>query len=184
MALVNQILIADKTKLRLIKGDITERNVDAIVNAANSHLSHGGGVAAAIVKKGGRIIQDESDKIGYVPVGNAVITTAGVLPCKAVIHVVGPRNGETKENEKLSIAVNSVLKLAQENGFKSISIPAISTGIFRFPKDKCAKILVEESIKFVNNNNSDSMKALEVIEFCIYDDETLEQFKLVFNALS
>jgi len=157
--------------------------VDAIVNAANSYLSHGGGVAAAIVKKGGRIIQDESDKIGFIPVGNAVITTAGVLPCKAVIHVVGPRNGETKENEKLSIAVNNVLKLAQQNGFKSISIPAISTGIFGFPKDKCAKILVEESIKFVNNN-SDSMKALEVIEFCIYDDETLEQFKLVFNTLS
>jgi O-acetyl-ADP-ribose deacetylase (regulator of RNase III) len=183
MALVGQILIANKTKLSLFKGDITERNVDAIVNAANSYLSHGGGVAAAIVKKGGRIIQDESDKIGFIPVGNAVITTAGVLPCKAVIHVVGPRNGETKENEKLSIAVNNVLKLAQQNGFKSISIPAISTGIFGFPKDKCAKILVEESIKFVNNN-SDSMKALEVIEFCIYDDETLEQFELVFNALS
>jgi O-acetyl-ADP-ribose deacetylase len=184
MALVSQILIANKTKLRLIKGDITERNVDAIVNAANSYLSHGGGVAAAIVQKGGRIIQDESDKIGYVPVGNAVITTAGKLPCKAVIHVVGPRNGETKENEKLSIGVYNALKLAQQNGFKSISIPAISTGIFGFPKDKCAKILVEESIKFVNNNNSDSMKALEVIEFCIYDDETLEQFTLVFNALS
>lgn len=183
MALVGQILIANKTKLSLFKGDITERNVDAIVNATNSYLSHGGGVAAAIVKKGGRIIQDESDKIGYIPVGNAVITTAGVLPCKAVIHVVGPRNGETKENEKLSIAVNNVLKLAQQNGFKSISIPAISTGIFGFPKDKCAKILVEESIKFVNNN-SDSMKALEVIEFWIYDDETLEQFKLVFNTLS
>jgi O-acetyl-ADP-ribose deacetylase len=184
MALVSQILIANKTKLRLIKGDITERNVDAIVNAANSYLSHGGGVAAAIVQKGGRIIQDESDKIGYVPVGNAVITTAGKLPCKAVIHVVGPRNGETKENDKLSIGVYNVLKLAQQNGFKGISIPAISTGIFGFPKDKCAKILVEESIKFVNNNNSDSMKALEVIEFCIYDDETLEQFTLVFNALS
>jgi len=112
MALVGQILIANKTKLSLFKGDITERNVDAIVNAANSYLSHGGGVAAAIVKKGGRIIQDESDKIGFIPVGNAVITTAGVLPCKAVIHVVGPRNGETIENEKLSIAVNNVLKLA------------------------------------------------------------------------
>ncbi len=126
MALVGQILIANKTKLSLFKGDITKRNVDAIVNAANSCLSHGGGVAAAIVKKGGRIIQDESDKIGFIPVGNAVITTAGVLPCKAVIQVVGPRNGETKENEKLSIAVNNVLKLAQQNGFKSISIPAIS----------------------------------------------------------
>ena len=79
MALVNEILIGNKTKLRLIRGDITERNVDAIVNAANSYLSHGGGVAAAIVKKGGRIIQEESDKIGHLPVGNAVMTTAGKL---------------------------------------------------------------------------------------------------------
>jgi O-acetyl-ADP-ribose deacetylase (regulator of RNase III) len=99
MAFVSEILIGNKTKLRLIKGDITERNVDAIVNPANSYLSHGGGVAAAIVKRGGRIIQVESDRIGYVPVGNAVMTTGGKLACKTVIHVVGPRNGESKENE-------------------------------------------------------------------------------------
>lgn len=183
MALVSEILIGNKTKLRLIRGDITERNVDAIVNAANSYLNHGGGVAAAIVKKGGRIIQDESDKIGYLPVGNAVMTTAGKLACKAVIHVVGPRNGEAKENEKLSLAINNVLILAQQNGFKSISIPAISTGIFGFPKDKCAKILVEDSIKFVKDNKPASGGALEIIEFCIYDEETLEQFKLVLNAI-
>lgn len=183
MALVNEILIDNQTKLKLIRGDITERNVDAIVNAANSYLSHGGGVAAAIVKKGGRIIQDESDKIGYLPVGNAVITTAGKLACKAIIHVVGPRNGQAKENDKLSLALNNALTLAQQNGFKSISIPAISTGIFGFPKDKCAKILVEESIKFVKHNKSVSGSALEIIEFCIYDEETLEQFKLVFNAI-
>jgi O-acetyl-ADP-ribose deacetylase (regulator of RNase III) len=180
---VSEILIGNKTKFRLIKGDITERNVDAIVNAANSYLSHGGGVAAAIVKKGGRIIQEESDKIGYVPVGNAVMTTAGKLACKAVIHAVGPRNGEAKENEKLSQAINSVLILAQQNEFKSISIPAISTGIFGFAKDKCAKILVEESIKFINNNNPSSMTALELIEFCIYDDETLDQFKIKFDSI-
>ncbi len=183
MALVNEILIGKNTKLRLVWGDITERNVDAIVNAANSCLSHGGGVAAAIVKKGGRIIQEESDKIGYLPVGNAVMTTAGKLDCKAIIHVVGPRNGEAKENEKLSLAINNALILAKQNGFKSISIPAISTGIFGFPKDKCAKILVEESIKFVKDNKSVSGSALEIIEFCIYDEETLEQFKFVFNAI-
>jgi O-acetyl-ADP-ribose deacetylase (regulator of RNase III) len=183
MELVNEILIGNKTKLRLVRGDITERNVDAIVNAANSYLNHGGGVAAAIVKKGGRIIQEESNKIGYLPVGNAVMTTAGKLACKAVIHVVGPRNGEVKENEKLSIAINNVLKLGQQNGFKSISIPAISTGIFGFPKDKCAKILVAESIKFLKDNKPLSRSALGLIEFCIYDEETLEQFKLVFNAI-
>ena len=82
-----------------MRGDITERNTDAIVNAANSYLKHGGGVAAAIVRKGGPTIQKESDKIGLVPVGSAVITTAGKLPCKAVIHAVGPRIGEGNEGK-------------------------------------------------------------------------------------
>lgn len=102
------------------------------MNTANSNLYHGGGVAAAIVAKGEGIIQEESDKIGYLPTGNVVITNAGKLPCKAVIHVVGPRNGEGKENEKLTLAINNILKLAQQNNFKSISIPAISAGIFGF----------------------------------------------------
>ena len=131
----------------MVRGDITERVVDAIVNTANSNLYYGG-VAAAIVAKGGQIIQEESDKIGYVPTGNAVMTNARKLPCKAVIHVVGPRNGEGKENEKLTLAIINILKLAQENNFKSISIPAISAGIFGFSKEKCAKILVQESINF------------------------------------
>lgn len=180
--LISEILFDNRKKLRLVSGDITERNVDVIVNAANSYLKHGGGLAAAIVRKGGQIIQDESDKIGYTRVGNAVITTAGKLPCKAVIHVVGPRNGEGKENEKLRSAINKVLNIAQQNDFKSISIPAISTGIFGFPKDKCTKILIEESLKFVKNQGS-SPKSPEIIEFCIYDDETLNQFKKEFNGI-
>jgi O-acetyl-ADP-ribose deacetylase (regulator of RNase III) len=113
--------------LRLVKGDITERDVDVIVNAANSYLKHGGGVAAAIVRKGGAIIQKESDKIvvgGFVPVGSAVITTAGKLPCKAVIHTVGPSMGEGNEDNKLLRAVQTSLALAAEKGFKSISMPA------------------------------------------------------------
>ncbi|MGW8273376.1 MAG: macro domain-containing protein, partial [Thermodesulfovibrionales bacterium] len=82
-----------ETTLTLVRADITERHVDAIVNAANSYLKHGGGVAGAIVRRGGREIQEESDRIGFVPVGHAVLTTAGKLPCKAVIHAVGPRMG-------------------------------------------------------------------------------------------
>src|ERR671933_706076 len=109
--------------LRLVKADITERNVDAIVNAANSYLKHGGGVAAAIVRKGGTIIQEESDNIiaktGIVPVGSAVITTAGKLPCKAVIHTVGPRMGEGNEDYKLRKEVRSSLKSASQNGVRS-----------------------------------------------------------------
>jgi len=181
IVLISEILFDNRKKLRLVSGDITERNVDVIVNAANSYLRHGGRLAAAIVKKGGQIIQDESDKIGYVLVGNAVITTAGKLPCKAVIHAVGPINGERKENEKLRLVINNVLNLAQQYEFKSISIPAISTGIFGFPKDKCAKILIEESLKF--SRNQSSTPTLEIIEFCIYEDETLNQFKKEFNEI-
>ena len=175
-------IIVDKAKLdnnkilRLVNGDITERNVDVIVNAANSYLKHGGGVAATIVRKGGAIIQEESDRIGgsFVPVGSAVITTAGKLPCKAVIHTVGPRMGEGDEDNKLLKAVQSTLALAAEKGFKSVSIPAISSGIFGFPKDKCAKILVQESERFLKHNNTCS---IDIIEFCIFDNETLDCFK-------
>ena len=175
-------IIVDKAKLdnnkilRLVNGDITERNVDVIVNAANSYLKHGGGVAATIVRKGGAIIQEESDRIGggFVPVGSAVITSAGKLPCKAVIHTVGPRMGEGDEDNKLLKAVQSTLALAAEKEFKSISIPAISSGIFGFPKDKCAKILVQESERFLKHNNTCS---IDIIEFCIFNNETLDCFK-------
>ena len=89
--LLDQIILNNGKTIRLVRGDITERNVDVIVNPANSYLKHGGGVAAAIVKKGGQIIQEESDKIGYVPVGSAVVTDSGKLSCKAINHTVGPQ---------------------------------------------------------------------------------------------
>lgn len=167
--------------LRLILGDITERDVDAIVNAANERLQHGGGVAGAIVKKGGQIIQEESNKIGYVPVGNAAITTAGKLPAKFVIHAVGPRMGEGDEDNKLKSAVFNSLRLASEKGLKSLSMPAISSGIFGFPKDRCAKILISESLSFLNKYKDSS---LEVVEFCIFDEETLKYFKEEFDKLN
>lgn len=167
-------------KLRLFKGDITERNVDAIVNAANSHLQHGGGVAGAIVRKGGQIIQEESNRIGFVPVGHAAITGAGKLPCKYVIHAVGPRMGEGDEDNKLKNAIINSLKLASGKGLKSISVPAISSGIFGFPKDRCAEILVREATNYLRDNPKTS---LEIVEFCIYDDVTLEHFKREFEKL-
>lgn len=179
MEAVREKRVGDKV-LRLVKGDITERQVDAIVNAANSYLKHGGGVAGAIVRKGGQIIQEESDRIGYVPVGSCAMTTAGALPAKAVIHAVGPRMGEGDEDNKLKSAVQSVLKLATEKGFKSISMPAISSGIFGFPKDRCAEILVGESKRFLEENPGSS---LEVVEFCIFDDETLGHFIRVFDEI-
>ncbi len=165
--------IGNKT-LRLVSADLTERDVDAIVNAANSRLQHGGGVAGAIVRKGGRVIQDESDKIGFVPVGSAVITTAGKLKARYIIHAVGPRMGEGDEDNKLKSAINCVLTLAAGEKLKSISVPAISAGIFGFPKDRCAKILVGETAAFLKNNAASS---LELVEFCIFDQEAYGYFK-------
>ena len=198
MSLERQLNLGNNKVIKLVYGDITHRHVDAIVNAANSYLKHGGGVAAAIVRKGGTIIQEESDKIiaktGIVSVGSAVSTTAGKLPCKAVIHSVGPRMGEGNEDYKLRKAVRSSLLLASKKGFRSISMPAISSGIFGFPKDRCAKILVEESKTFLrdsnndddygnSNNNNNTISTLDIIEFCISDNETLDWFKNQFDIV-
>jgi len=177
--LIDEIRISNDKIIRLIKGDITDQNVDVIVNPANSYLKHGGGVAGAIVRKGGKIIQIESDRIGFVPVGSSVITTSGELPCQAIIHTVGPKMGEGNEDFKLSKSIHSSLSLASDNSYKSISIPAISSGIFGFPKDRCANILLDESIKFLQNNNT----SIKIIEFCIIDDETLFHFKMKFKKL-
>lgn len=179
MKLIAEHKIAGKT-LRLVLGDITERAVDAIVNAANSRLRHGGGVAGAIVRKGGRVIQDESDKIGFVAVGHAALTPAGSLPAKWVIHTVGPMMGEGDEDDKLKSAVVNSLKLASEKGLRSVSMPAVSSGIFGFPKDRCAAILVRESRAFLLDNQDAS---LEVVEFCIHDDKTLGYFIKEFDRI-
>ncbi len=180
---LHEAKIRDKI-IRIVHGDITEESVDAIVNAANEYLKHGGGVAGAIVRKGGYEIQEESDKIGYVPTGSAAITSAGKLPAKFVIHAVGPvwKGGESQEDEKLQSAVLSSLKIAHERKLKSISFPAISAGIFGFPKERCAKILIETAVKFLEENPHTS---IEEIRFCLFDEPTLnafvEEFKQKFQ---
>lgn len=180
MQIVSEHRVDGKT-LRLVLGDITSREVDAIVNAANSRLQHGGGVAGAIVRKGGQVIQDESDRIGFVPVGHAAITTAGRLPAKHVIHAVGPMMGEGDEDSKLRSAVRSVLQLASEKGLTSISMPAISSGIFGFPKDRCAAILVREATTYLKTQPKSSV---DLVEFCIFDEATLSHFRKEFDALT
>ncbi len=167
------------TVLRLFYGDITGRDTEAIVNPANSSLSHGGGVAGIIVKKGGKIIQEESDRIGYCPVGGAVITSAGALKAKYVIHTVGPVYGEGDEDNKLKKALISSLKLATEKGLKSISIPAISAGIFGFPKDRCAEILVSTAKNYLETSDT----SLDLVEFCIFNQDVLEFFEKEFNKI-
>jgi O-acetyl-ADP-ribose deacetylase (regulator of RNase III) len=159
--------------LQLVHGDITEEHVDAIVNAANCYLKHGGGVAAAIVRKGGKVIQEESDKIGYVPVGEVAMTTAGALNAKAVIHAVGPQWGEGNEDEKLRRAVYNSLKLANEKGFCSIAIPAISAGIFGFPKDRCAMIMLQTILDFCSEHPNGNPQTIRIT---IIDEQTLNPF--------
>ena len=161
----------NKSVLELIEGDITEMKTGAIVNAANSHLKHGGGVAGAIVRKGGRVIQEESDRIGYCPVGQAVITGAGSLKAGAVIHAVGPRMGEGNEDEKLRNATLHSLQLADDNHIRSIAFPAISTGIFGYPVERCARIMLETTIGYLQGDTG-----LEKVVFCLFGKENLAVF--------
>ncbi|RLD15446.1 MAG: macro domain-containing protein [Caldiserica bacterium] len=165
MKILKEKKIKDKI-IQVVRGDITKEEVDAIVNAANKYLSHGGGVAGAIVRAGGRIIQEESNEIveknGPLNTGDAVITTAGNLPSKYVIHTVGPVWGEGDEERKLKKAILSVLRLATEKKLESISIPAVSCGIFGFPKKKGTKIIYETVKEFLKNEETD-LKVVRLI---------------------
>jgi len=169
-------------EVRLVEGDITEMETDAIVNAANSRLAHGGGVAGAIVRKGGLSIMEESEMWivarGEVPVGSAAITSAGDLPAKYVIHAVGPRMGEGDEDEKLKSATLSALQFADKHHLKSIAFPAISTGIFGYPLDRCAQIMLSNVLEYIKHKTS-----LEKIVFCLWGDESVNVFKKTFERL-
>jgi len=158
--------------IELTKGDITDLEVDAIVNAANSQLKLGGGVAGAIRRKGGPKIQEECDRIGYCPVGGAVITSAGNLKAKYVVHAVGPRYGEGDEDNKLKNATFNSLKIADQYKVKTIAFPAISTGIFGFPKDRCAEIMLSTAVEYLKGQTG-----IEKVVFCLYDDETFRVFQ-------
>lgn len=160
------------SEIHLIQGDITELDTDAIVNAANEQLVLGGGVAGAIRRKGGPLIQEECDLIGGTYVGGAVITTGGKLKAKHVIHAVGPRMGEGNEDEKLRNATLNSLKQADENGLKSIAFPAISTGIFGFPRERCAPIMLEATKTYLEGKTN-----LQKVVFCLFDRETLDIFQ-------
>lgn len=167
------------TVVEIVKGDITEEEVEAIVNAANSYLKHGGGVAGAIVRKGGEIIQKESDKIGYIPVGSAAITSAGKLKAKHVIHAVGPVWGEGDEDRKLRNAVISALELADKYGAKSVSIPAISTGIFGFPKERGADVILKAIIDYIEKGTE-----IKKIRLCNIDELTSKIFEEKAKTIS
>jgi O-acetyl-ADP-ribose deacetylase (regulator of RNase III) len=162
----------NKTILELVEGDLTEQSTYAIVNAANSNLILGGGVAGAIRTKGGPKIQEECNKIGGTYVGGAVITTGGNLKAKYVIHAVGPRMGEGQEDAKLKNATLNSLKIADEHNLKSIAFPAISTGIFGFPIDRCASIMLSSVIAYLRKKTG-----LEKVVFCLWGIDAYAVFE-------
>ena len=165
-------MVATSNKIEVIKDDITTIAVDAIVNAANSSLLGGGGVDGAIHRAGGKVILEDCKKIiakqGGCKTGEAVITTAGNLPAKFVIHTVGPvwNGGSNNESEKLSNCYRNSLQLAVANNCKSIAFPGISTGVYRFPKNEAAKIAVTVVKKFMSTTDE-----IEKAIFVCYDEE-------------
>jgi O-acetyl-ADP-ribose deacetylase (regulator of RNase III) len=163
--------------LQLVQGDITAESVDAIVNAANSYLEHGVGVAGAILRKGGPSIQVESDRWvrEHGPVSHAepAYTTAGNLPCRYIIHAVGPRWGEGHEQAKLATAVRGSLQLANKLSLASIALPALSTGVFGFPKPLAAGVILATLQDYVAENPASSLKTIHLV---LFDQETVKAF--------
>jgi O-acetyl-ADP-ribose deacetylase (regulator of RNase III) len=160
------------SRIKLVQEDITEMHTEVIVNAANSQLIMGGGVAGAIRKKGGSKIQEECDKIGGTFVGGAVITTGGNLIAKYVIHAVGPRMGEGNEDEKLRNATLNSLKLMDKYKLKTIAFPAISTGIFNFPIEECARIMISTVKEYLSGITN-----IETVIFCLFSNSDFRIFE-------
>jgi len=168
----------EETKLKTITADITTLRVDAIVNAANSSLMGGGGVDGAIHRAGGPEILEECkkiiEKIGRLPTGEAVITTAGKMPSKHVIHTVGPvwHGGKGNESQLLKNAYMNSLKVAVDNGIKTIAFPSISTGVYGYPVEYASREAVGSVIEYVKQNPG----KLEEIIFCGFDSATENQY--------
>lgn len=150
----------------VVTGDLLREPVEAIVNAANGYLAHGGGVAAAIARAAGAALEEEGERIvsqrGMIPTGDAVLTTAGRLPFRAVVHAVGPRLGEGDEEAKLVRALRSAFERASERGLASVSFPAVSSGIFAVPLDVCARAYVRAVREHVAEHPQTSLRLLRL----------------------
>jgi O-acetyl-ADP-ribose deacetylase (regulator of RNase III) len=163
--------------LQIVLGDITQEHVDAIVNAANAQLQHGGGVAGAIVRRGGQVIQIASDawvhEHGPVSHAEPAYTTGGRLPCRYVIHAVGPVWGDGDEDAKLAAAVTGSLRLADRLELDSIAFPAISTGIFGFPKERAARVILLAMRNYFKQHPESSLK---LVRMTLLDQEMVKVF--------
>jgi O-acetyl-ADP-ribose deacetylase (regulator of RNase III) len=162
--------------LQIVQGDITVEEVDAIVNAANEYLQHGGGVAGTISKNGGPAIQKESEawvrEHGRVSHAAPAWTSGGRLPAKYVIHAVGPVWGDGDEDHKLAAAVTGSLRLADELKCASVAMPAISTGIFGFPKERAADIILSAIEKYFDDHASE----VKTVRLVLFDQPTVDVF--------
>jgi len=192
--LIERALPSGQT-LQLVQGDITAETTDAIVNAANEHLQHGGGVAWAIVRRGGDVIQRESDawvkKYGPVSHAEPAYTSGGNLPCRYVIHAVGPVWGDTQpagcfaksgagreEDAKLTAAVTGSMKVAERLGLSSLAIPALSTGIFGFPKERAAGVIFSAIQNHFSENPASTLKLVRLV---LYDQATVDIFLKIWH---
>ena len=181
-ALLDSHTFASGAVLRLMRGDITSANVDAIVNAANAYLQHGGGVAGAISRRGGPAIQSESDEWvrvhGPITADQPALTSAGTLACRHVIHVVGPVWGEGGEDLKLSRAVTGALRLADDRQLTTLAVPAVSTGIFGFPKERAAQVILGALAAHFDKAPDSSLRRVDVV---LFDAPTIQAFNQAFS---
>jgi O-acetyl-ADP-ribose deacetylase (regulator of RNase III) len=170
--------VSVREKIIIVQGDLTEMDVDAIVNAANNDLQLGGGVAGAIRRKGGPTIQQECDAIGSIPIGSAAITGGGSLKARHVIHAASMQLGGGTTAPALRGATLFSLRIAAERGLKSIAFPAVGTGIAGFPLRECAEIMLREAAIHLQGKTS-----LEKIYFVLFDAQATGEFKKVWQEL-
>jgi O-acetyl-ADP-ribose deacetylase (regulator of RNase III) len=168
-------------RIELIQGDITTQEVDAIVNAANSSLLGGGGVDGAIHRVGGPAILEESRRLGGCETGDAKSTTAGELPARWVIHAVGPvwHGGDQREDELLASAHHRSLEVASELGARTVAFPAISTGVYRFPVDRAARIALSTTAEYLDDHPE-----IERVTFVLFSDEHHRAFADVLGEIT
>jgi O-acetyl-ADP-ribose deacetylase (regulator of RNase III) len=166
-------------KIVLLQGDLTEMDVDAIVNAANNDLQLGGGVAGAIRRKGGEDIQRECNAIGSIPIGGAAITTGGKLRARFVIHAASMQLGGGTTARALRSSTAHALRIAEERGLRSIAFPAVGTGIAGFPIPECAQIMLREVVEHLKKPTS-----LEKINFVLFDAQALSEFEKVLAEMA
>jgi len=171
--------------ITVVQGDLTAQPVAAIVNAANENLQHGGGVAAAIVQAGGQVIQSESDEWvsehGPIGPGRAAITTAGRLPARYVIHVVGPRYRDDQDNAALlNQAVNAALEAAALSGCRTVAMPAISAGVFGYPRAEACRVIVGACRKWLDRRPG----LISEVRLVGFDPEAVDDFRRALDSQS